>query len=172
MELKEVFARRRSIRSYTDQAVTDEQLKDLILAANASPVGRARYETLHITVVRNKELLRAIEKDIASKFDNGRGSFLYNAPVLIIVSTTGNDNLAYSNCAIVVQDMALAAINAGLGACHNWCCAMALATNEELKQQLAIPTTFVPACALVLGNTLKGLEPRSIPDKRISLNFV
>lgn len=172
MDLKEVFAKRRSIRSYTDQAVTDEQLKDILVAANFSPVGRARYETLHITVVRNKDILAAIEKDIANKFDNGRGSFLYNAPVLIIVSTTGNDNLAYSNCAIVVQDMVLAAINAGLGACHNWCCAMALATNEKLRQQLAIPTTFMPACALVVGNTLESLEARSIPEKRIALNFV
>lgn len=172
MELNEVFARRRSIRSYTGEAVTEEQVKEILAAADFSPVGRAKYETVHLTCVQDKAMLALIEKDIASKFDNGRGAFLYNAPYLIIISSNANDNLAYSNCAIIAQNMVLAATNLGLGACHNWCCAMAIATNAALLQKLAIPANFKPACAIVFGKTNEGLPPRELVKDRITKNFV
>lgn len=172
MELKEVFARRRSIRSYTSEAITEKQLQDILYAADASAVGRAKYETVHLTIVRDKAMLDLIEKDIAAKFNNGRGSFLYNAPLLIIISTNASDNLAYSNCAIIAQNMVLAAIDLSLGACHNWCCAMAISSNATLLKKLAIPTNFTPACAVVFGKTKESLELRDIPQDRIQKNFV
>ena len=48
---------RKSIRTYNGENISEEQLRIILKAANSSPVGRALFETLHITVISNKEYL-------------------------------------------------------------------------------------------------------------------
>lgn len=171
MELNELFSIRRSIRSFNGKAISDAARKNILRAANASPVGLAKYETLHLTVVKNPALLTALEENAAQVFQVKR-SFLYGAPELIIVSTSACDNVGYSNAAIVAHDMALAAVNEGAGVCHIWGCTMALAANRELIAKLGIPDGFTPTCAVALGETDEAYAPREIPEDRISINWI
>lgn len=172
MEFSSVLENRRSIRSFTGEVISEEIRKKLLRAANASPVGLAKYESLHLTVIRDPELLAEIEENTAQLFGGVRRNFLYGAPELILVSAAATDNVGYSNAAIVVHDMALAAVDAGVGACHIWGCVVALSKNAGLIRKLGIPEGFTPACAVAVGMTDEVYSPREIPDDRISCNVI
>lgn len=171
MDIQNVFERRRSIRSFTGEPITEEQRKRLLHAANASPVGLGKYDSVHLTVIRNKKLLAEIEKNTASLFQVER-AFLYGAPELILVSTASADNVGYSNAAIIAHDMALAAVDEGVGVCHIWGCVVALASNPELVRKLGIPEGFTPACAVAVGQTAETYTARDIPEDRIQTNYI
>ncbi len=172
MELTKIFDTRRSIRSFNGEAISDEVRKKILHAANASPVGLAKYETLHLTDVKSKEMLAELEQNAANVTKMENRSFLYGAPELIIVSTASADNVGYSNAAIVAQDMSLAAVNEGVGVCHIWGCTVALSANKELIAKLGIPEGFTPACAVAIGMTDEEYTEREIPEDRIALNTI
>ena len=48
---------RRSIRSYTGEAPSKEELAKILSACYAAPVGMGRYDSLHVTVVKNADFL-------------------------------------------------------------------------------------------------------------------
>ncbi len=172
MELTSILNTRKSIRSYTGEAVSEETMKKILHAANASPVGQAKYETVHLTVIKSKEILAELEQNTARIFKVDNRSFLYGAPELIIVSTSATDNVGYSNAAIIAHDMSLAAVDAGVGVCHIWGCTMALAANKELVAKLGIPEGFTPACAVAVGKTNEAYTEREIPENRIATNVI
>lgn len=172
MELTSIFNTRRSIRSFTGEPISETTLKQILHAANASPVGLAKYDTVHLTVVQDKELLAEIEQNTAQIFHAENRSFLYGAPQLIIVSTSATDNVGYSNAAIIAHDMSLAAVDAGVGVCHIWGCMMALSANEALTAKLNLPEGFTPACAVALGQTNETYTQREIPEDRIGINMI
>lgn len=172
MELNRVFNTRKSIRQFNGKPVSPQVHAQLIHAANASPVGMGRYDSVHLTVVTNPAMLDAIEANTAAIFGGERRKTLYNAPELIIVSSATANNVGYSNAAIIAHDMALAAVDAGVGACHIWGSVMALANNAELTKKLGIPEGFTPACGLAVGEMDAPYAERNIPDNRISMNIV
>lgn len=171
MELTTVFNTRKSIRSFTGEAIPEDSLKKILHAANASPVGLGKYNSVHLTVVKDKAVLAEIEKATAEAFKADR-SFLYNAPELIVVSTAAADNVGYSNAAIIAHDMALAAVDEGVGVCHIWGCMIALASNPDLAEKLDIPEGFTPSCAVAIGRTDDAYTERKIPENRIGINYV
>lgn len=172
MELTTILNTRKSIRSFTGEAAPADAVKKILHAANAAPVGLAKYDSVHLTIVKSKELLAEIEKNTALAFKAEDRSFLYNAPELIIVSTAATDNVGYSNAAIIAHNMALAAVDEGVGVCHIWGCIIALAANPELTAKLNLPEGFTPACAVAIGKTDETYEPREIPEDRISINTI
>lgn len=172
MELTKVLNVRKSIRQFNGKPISPEVRAQLIHAANASPVGLGRYDSVHLTVVKDPALLDAIEENTVALFHGERRKFLYNAPELIIVSTRAADNVGYSNAAIIAHDMALAAVDAGVGVCHIWGCVIALAGNAELTKKLGIPEGFTPACGVAVGEMDAPYAERDIPDDRISVNTV
>lgn len=171
MDIQHIFDCRRSIRSFTGEPISEQQRKKLLHAANASPVGLGKYDSVHLTVISNKDLLTEIEKNATSLFKVER-NFLYGAPELILVSTAAADNVGYSNAAIIAHDMALAAVDEGVGVCHIWGCVVALASNPGLCQKLGIPEGFTPACAVAVGQTAEAYTERSIPEDRIQVNYL
>ena len=48
---------RKSIRTYNGKNITEEELGLIIKPAHAAPDGRARFDSLHITVISNREHL-------------------------------------------------------------------------------------------------------------------
>ena len=48
---------RRTIRNFNGKDIDEGELRAILGAAYASPVGRKRYDTLTLTVVKNKDFL-------------------------------------------------------------------------------------------------------------------
>lgn len=172
MEFTTILDTRKSIRSFTGENISEKSLKNILHAANVSPVGMGKYDSIHLTVVKDKNILAEIEKTTANIFKVENRSFLYGAPELIIISTSATDNVGYSNAAIIAHDMVLAAVNENVGACHIWGCMIALSTNPELMKKLSLPEGFTPTCAVALGKTEDTYTEREIPEERININYI
>ena len=176
METIETICSRKSVRSFTDEEISSEDLTKVLTAANAAPVGLGQYETMHLTLIKNQDLLKKIDCAGAAMFGNPDAHPLYGAPLLILVSTKKSpqvtDNVAYSNAAIIVQNMILEATDLGIGACHIWGAVAAISTSDEILQALNLPEGFIPCCGVVLGKTDSQYEKREIPLDRISSNTI
>ena len=168
--LDNLFARR-SIRSYTGEMPTQEELNLILRAVYAAPVGMGRYDSLHVTVVKNRNYLDRLEAAAGAQLGREDYHPLYGAPVLLIFSSVfpgiPTDNSSYSNCAILSQNAALAAVSLGLGACHIWGAIRALNREEDLLAELNLPENFLPCCALALGKTQETYTERDVQDNRI-----
>ena len=101
---------------------------------------------------------------------------LYGAPTLVVASSRfpgeAMANPAYSDAAILVHTMSLAATALGVGCCYIWGAVVALSSRPELVKALGLPEGFVPCCGLVLGQSEEGYAPREIPQDRIGVNYV
>lgn len=172
MNTMETICKRKSVRNYTGENITNEELSTILKAANASPVGMGQFDSLHLTVITNKELLNKIEKVTAAMFGKPDMHPLYNAPTLILVSSKEPapmmENVAYSNAAIMVHNMALAATELGVGSCYIWGAVAAASHNPEILAELKLPEGFIPCCAICLGKTDEKYELKEIPANRIA----
>ena len=176
MNTLEAIYSRKSIRSYTGESITNEELNTILKAANASPVGMGQFESLHLTVITNKELLGKIKAVTAAMFGKPDMHPLYGAPTLILVSSKKPapmmENVAYSNAAIMVHNMSLAATELGVGSCYIWGATAALSRNAEILAKLDLPEDFIPCCAIALGKTDCTYEMRDIPENKIAKTII
>ncbi|MBQ8027726.1 MAG: nitroreductase family protein [Clostridia bacterium] len=172
--LDSIFSRK-SIRTYNGKSITENELNVILKAAYAAPVGRALYDSLNITVISNSDYIRRWE-DYCEELTSRRP--FYGAPTVILVSSTipstdlKNANVNFSNAAIIVQNMALAATELGIGSCHIWGAVRALNDNQELLRELNLPNGVIPCCAIILGYTDEKYELREIQNNRIQTNFI
>lgn len=169
MKTLDALYSRKSVRSYTGESVSEAELSEILRAAYAAPVGRARYDTLHLTVITDKDYISRWE-------DACEGKPFYDAPTVILVSSEmtgdpGQDNVRFSNAAIVVHNMAVAATDMGIGACHIWGAVRTLNDSPELLGELSIPEGKTPCCAIIIGVTDEKYTLRKIEDKRISVSY-
>ena len=175
METIKAINNRKSVRSYTG-ALTDEALQTILKAGEESPIGRAQYDTMHMTVIRNKELLSELDKNGAEFFGDPGIHPLYGAPCLILVSTIipnpMEGNVQYSNAAMMVESMMLAATDIGIGSCAIWGAVRGLNANPELVAKLNLPEGHTACCGVVIGETEDKFGDRDIPTDRISVSYI
>lgn len=176
MNTFEAIYSRRSIRNFNGESITENELNEILKVAYAAPVGRAMYDTLHLTVVSNKDLLARWEKHMANAVGNPDLHPFYGAPTVILVSSAmpaaPMNNVNYSNAAIIIQNMALAATELGVGACHIWGAVGVLNGNAELMKELNIPDGMVPCCAIALGHFDGKYALREVAAGRIQTNYI
>ena len=162
---------RKSVRSYTGEAPSKDELDLILKATYAAPVGMGRYDSLHITVVQRPDYLARLEDAAGAQLGKENYHPLYGAPVLMIFSSIfpgiPTDNSSYSNCAILAQNAALAAVSLGIGTCHIWGAIRALNKEPALLAELNLPEGFAPCCAITLGRTRETYEMRAVQDNRI-----
>ncbi|MDD6795611.1 MAG: nitroreductase family protein [Clostridiaceae bacterium] len=164
---------RKSVKSYNGEKISDELLDKIILAANASPVGMGRYDNMHLTVIQNKDMINLIDAEAAKFFGNPSSHPLYGAPTLVLVSTKiEKANVSYSNAAIMVHNMAIAATDLNVGSCYIWGAVAALNENPKLIEKLNLPEGFTPCCGIILGKFDGKYEERNIQSTRVTSNYI
>lgn len=176
METMKTITNRKSVRSYTGEKISADNMKTILTAANAAPVAMGAYGNVHLTVIEKPEMLQAINECAAKMFGNPEMRPLYGAPTLLLVSAKplrgSIGNVDYSNAAIIVHNMALAATELGVGSCYIWGGVMALNTNPDLVKQLGLPEDFSPCCGIILGVTTEKYTVREIPENRIATDYI
>ena len=184
---------RRSIRTYKEEQISDNQLNTIIEAAKYAPSG-GNSQTWRFTVVQNKEKLEQLnclvrkgfknlkvdEKTYGSKksgkkaAESDRYNFYYNAPTLIIVS---NDR-EYSNCiadsSVAIENILLASHSIGLGACFinqlTWFC-----DNKDLREYLTdigILKNYVVCGAVAVGYNSSSKLTKAAPRKEGTVDII
>lgn len=174
MELKDAMNKRKSIRTYTGEMISDEQLKHILKAAYAAPVGGARYHTVHMTIVKGRKMMDKIDENAAKMFHKEGIKPTYNAPMMIIFSIKdpGNEKVTSADPGFILENMCLAAVEVNAGACIIYGATVAIDMNEEFKKELGIPEGYTALGSLILGQTTETYTTREIPDHRFTTNIV
>ena len=163
----ETIASRKSVRSYTDQAVTPEQVETLLRAAMAAPTGM-NVQPWRFVVVRDQ----AVKEALAGP----RGGMIARAPVVFVVcgQTTVSrppfdqpdaDPVEVENgnwtadCAAATENLLLAAEAIGLGAVWTAC----YPYDDRMtpaREALGLPANVTPYCIVPVGYPAGDDQPK------------
>ncbi|WP_234121754.1 nitroreductase family protein [Clostridium hydrogenum] len=175
METMKVIAMRKSTRSYKTEQISDKALTSIISAGCAAPVGNGAYDSVHLTIIQNSDLLNKISKTAANIFGNPNTNPLYGAPTLIIVSSIPNKqfpNVELANAACIIENMTLAATDAGIGSVYILGALCAFNADKELLKKLDLPDGFVPISGISLGYPTEPLSQEKELKSTIKLNKI
>jgi nitroreductase len=179
-ETLKIIKQRRSIRSYKDEQIREEELQVILEAGLYAP--NAGGQAWHFTVVQKKELLDRLNlaaKEAATQLDiehlrqlgnDEKFNCLYGAPTLIIVSGDEHSPVPLeADCAAATQNLLLAAESIGLGSCWIFFVLLAFYSSQgsELQKELKIPEGYRPYSSAVLG--YKKAASFNIPDRNPDL---
>jgi len=149
MELKEVIRRRRTIRRFKQQPVSDELLRELLEAARLAPSAGNR-QVLRYLVIRTPALVQAVLKHTAwAAYVQPRRTPEWgrSAPAAFIAVLPGGESgeLA-ADAGAAIENLLLRAHDLGLGAC--WIGAF---LRADVATLLALPPGRQPLYLVAVG---------------------
>jgi nitroreductase len=147
--------RRRSIRKYTPQAVSDELIEEILKAGMAAPSAHNR-QPWHFIVIRERQTLdRIAEKHPYAKM-------LFGAPLAIVVcgDTTVSAKRWDQDCAAATENILLALPALGLGGV--WIGYHPIDPQLDfLRPLLELPEHIKVFCLIGIGYPAETKEPRT-----------
>ncbi|MDC7229756.1 MAG: nitroreductase family protein [Sphaerochaetaceae bacterium] len=147
---------RRSVRSFSDEQIRDEDLDLILKAATLAPNGM-NQEPWHFTAIQDPKTLRKLDEKVAGPGE----SFFYHAPTLILVSIEIGNTFEKEDTACAMTNMMQAAHALGLGSV--WC--NRINHNPELGVQLS--SYGVPEGYKVTGTLAVGYPKGDYPSPRV-----
>lgn len=152
METIKAIATRKSVRAFKAEQLSGEVLNRILTAGCAAPIGMGKYDTMHLTVVQNKEVLAQLSGAVGQTMKMA-GDPLYGAPTVILLSSQEPRWLGidYTNAGCIAENMMLAAADAGVGSVLVWGCGGAVKAAAELKKAFAIPEGYKALFGVALG---------------------
>lgn len=175
MNTLEAIAKRKSTRSYTAVPVPEEALNAILQAGFAAPVAMARYDSLHITVLQNEDIIRRINdktSEMLSKRMGVKKNADFGARTFLFVSTATEGlpvEMVYANVGIVVENMVLAATDLGIDTVILGGAPRVIVEDEDLMKDLGIPAGFKPVLGICLGYATTEEPPK---EHSITVNRV
>jgi nitroreductase len=161
LPIGDLFARR-SVRQYTGEPVTEEQIELLLKAAMAAPTAANRKPWHYVVVTDAETKARLAEAHPFAKM-------LLQAPLCIIpcgepaASVPARPEFWVQDLSASAENVLLAATGLGLGGV--WCGVYPDAERQQvLRQVLGIPGDIEPFCLLVIGHPVEMPEPRTQYD--------
>ncbi|MCX8171620.1 MAG: nitroreductase family protein [Candidatus Bathyarchaeota archaeon] len=162
LDIFDIFKLRRSIRAFTGEEVSDEDIEKILEAARWAP-SAGNIQPWEFIVIRKPETKREVAKAALNQ------TFIEEAPVAIIVcadevrssrvyGSRGATLYCIQDTAAAIENMLLAACALGLGAC--WVGAF---YEEEVRRILNIPRGLRPVAIVPIGHPAEKPRP---PYKR------
>lgn len=141
----------------------------------SAPVGRSKYDDVHLTVITDKEWLKDMGDVVNANMESSRPHFpFYQAPALILISSKLAEKPAieYANSGCIAQSIALAARSLDLGSVLIWVFVKYLKEQPELLKRLNLPEDFVPMIGVAVGHSAMHLEKSDHPRHVITVNRI
>ncbi len=161
LTIPNLFARR-SIRQFTAEPVTEDQIRTLLEAAMAAPSAGNR-KPWHFVVVTDAEARAKLAAD------HPYAKMVAQAPVCIVPcgepasSYPGREAYWIQDCAAATENILLAATALGLGAV--WCGVHPIPEREaSARRLLGIPEQVIPFAYIAIGHPAEHKEPRTQYD--------
>lgn len=159
---------RRSVRQYTDERVTREQLEQIVQAGLLSPTGRNKRDWEFVVVEDRATLGRLTEAR-----SGGAAKMLAGAAAAIVVlgDPTATD-VWCEDCSIAMSNMHLMADSLGLGSC--WIQGRlrtaedGRSTDEFVREVLGVPEGLSLEAMLSIGVPAKRPAARTLDDADMS----
>ena len=152
MKVYDAMISRRSVRSFTNDKVSDEHVKMLLETARLAPTGGNRQAWEFISI-RNPKRIKSIKM-----FSEGLGGM----PTLIIAAITPNRRpISLLDIGMATENIMIQCIEFGLGSC-----AVASFNEEPIKKMLEIPEDKELILLLSIG--YPDGTPRLRPKKELN----
>ena len=165
-DLLELMRSRRSVRQYTDEKISDEQLQKILSAALLAPSGHSKYPCEFI-VVKNSETLEKM-----SHCRVGVAKMLTQAAAAVaVIADKEKSDTVVEDSAVAMMNMELMATSLGIGNCwiqvRNRPAENDSLSEDFLREILKFPANFMCQSILSLG------VPAKLPHQREleKLNF-
>lgn len=184
-EVLKAIAERSSIRAYTSEKLTQEEIKLLLTAGLQAPTARNEQE-IHITALEGthpilaeieaeKRALLAAEADEEKRESilNSPHNFYYEAPTVFILSADKNFSWSKVDAGIAVENIALAAQSLGLSSVILGIIKGAMEGEKKayFAQKLEFPENYEYVIAIAVGHRDTEKEPHAIDMDR-SVSFI
>lgn len=180
----DAIAQRRSIRAYTPQQISEEQLQAILQAGLQAP-SAVNAQPWHFTAVQDAALLarineafRAVALETATpenreRFSDPTYSVFHHAPTVIFISCPALEEKPYAqtDTGIAIENMALAAHALGLGSVILGMPRLAFAGAEAaaLRQALAFPEGYAYCLSIAIGLPDATKEAHPVHPDRVTI---
>ena len=150
MDLLELFRTRRSIRTYTGEAIPAEAIDKILKAGLLSPSGRSR-KPWEFIVVRDKAMLTTLSKSRIG----GAGMLAGADCAIIVIADPEKTDVWTEDCSIAMANMHIMAHSLGIGSC--WIqgrlrdASEGLSTEDYIRKELGFPESYKLEAILSLG---------------------
>ncbi len=157
-----VILERRSIRKYTDEPVSEEDLKDLLKAAMAAPSAH-NSQPWEFIVVNDRQLLIEI-----TKFHPYSKMLKEASAAIVICGNQKKDHSGYwvQDCSAAAENILLEAQYKGLGAV--W---LGVYPHEDLvgniRKTFGIPKHITPLNVIAIGHPAETKEPGNRYNEKV-----
>ncbi len=164
MNLDVCIKGRRSVRCYSDEPVSKEQVEAVLEAGVWAPTAMFR-EPCRFIVIENKELMKYITDEtkvmvrqmmppLASKFSTEKDVVCYDAPVLILICAEKDKqwaNLNLIDSVLAAENMFLKAYELGLGTCYMGFVQF-LNSKPDVLKKMGVPENCEMMVPFILGH--------------------
>lgn len=163
MDLLEIMRKRRSVRTYTGEPVSKENLEKILKAGLLSASGRA-IRPWEFIVVREKETLRkmATARTMGAKMLEGADC------AIVVLGDEEKTDVWTEDCSIAMANMHLMADSLGVGSC--WIqgrlreASDGRTTEDYIRELLEYPKNYRLEAILSLGMTDQHPEARNLEE--------
>lgn len=183
-ETLELIKNRRSVRSYEDKQISENNLEQIIEAGIYAP-NSMNQQKWHFTIIQNKSVLDRMVRSIQKTIINLKIPFLserasepgyhtfYNAPTVIVISGVDNAQSIQIDAGLAAENIALASGSLDISSCVITSSSFLFATTEgeQWKQELGIPAGYSHICSLALGYK-KSENPFAPPRNKDVVNYI
>ncbi len=173
METLEAIAKRTSTRKFKKTQISEENLQAILEAGMSAPVGSGLYDSLHITIIQNTDILNAIGDavtEMVSKKFGKRMDKNFGAPTMIVVSSKPAifPGIEYANAACVIENMAIAATSLGIDNVVWAGPTVVISKETAIRSAVNIPDGFNPVLCISFGYGAEENTPKrhEIPSNR------
>jgi nitroreductase len=175
MELQEAILRRRSVRRFTEEPVTDEELKQIFEAVRWSP-SWANTQVWEFIVVRDKALIEQVTGTYSEKNPATKCSLAASALIVACAKTgasgcyNGKESTPLSNwymfdLGLATQTLCLKAHEMGLGTV-----VVGLMNQSACKKIVAVPDGYEVVAVIPIGRP--AVAPKEGPPRKEVDKFV
>ena len=154
-----MLERRRSVRSFTDRKISEEELKKMLGAALTAPSSK-NSQSSSFVVIEDESLISRI-----SEMRDYGSSFMKRAPLVILVAGDASESDMWEiNASVSATYIQLSAEALGLGSCwvqvsgrpHRKDDPSGMTVEDYLRGIVRIPEDMRILCAVAIGHSAEG----------------
>jgi nitroreductase len=158
--------KRRSIRSYKPDQITDEELDAILEAGTWAPTGMG-CQGVVMVAVQNKTAINKIQKLNADVLEDPKAKPFYGAPTVVNVFIDKSKPTPVENGNLVIGNLLNAAQAVGVGSCYVYRAKEVFQTEDGklLMKKWKVPADFEGSGHVLLGYT-EGPAPKPAERKK------
>lgn len=163
--------KRRSIRQYKNEQISDDDLNIILECGSYAPSGMNMQPYVFIAI-QNEEIMHEII-DECMKISNMSTSPFYGAPTIILVFANSQVSTYIKDAASAIENMQLATTSLGLGACFINCVQdlFDMENGIRIREKLEISSNYKCIGALSLGY-IEGEYPKAKKRKENIIKII